>query len=394
MAELSDTELAAGEHAAQSGFAWCLTEAQEEKLRQFRAAIMAKVDEHWEGELTDKEREFLADDVDMLRFLRSRRFDLEAAIDMGWACLQWRRDFQGIGVDNITEDMIQNEIRTGKTFLFRTCKYGRPVGYVKTRLHQTSVRDLKELERFAVFQMEHGRRYLRPWKHIEKNCIVFDLDGFSLGNMDYEFTKFMIHMFQNYYPECMGVTIIINSPWLFWGCWKIISRWIDPVSAKKILFLNTSDLKEYIDEENLPKEYGGTSDWTFEYKTQEERGSEFAYERGWDESEIEKAKEHEEERRRRGLKDGGAAEDAAAASTSAGDQANGEGEKKKKKKKKKKKVDAGGEGDSTLPDASAEDGVAKKKKKKKKTKKEEGAGGEQPTDAVETSDEDDGSAAE
>jgi hypothetical protein len=31
--------------------------------------------------------------------------------------------------------------------------------------------------------MELGRHYIRPEQRIEKNCIVFDLDGFSLSNM-------------------------------------------------------------------------------------------------------------------------------------------------------------------------------------------------------------------
>ena len=47
---------------------------------------------------------------------------MDAATDMGWACLQWRRSFQDIGVDNITEDMIGNEIKTGKTFLYKVMR--------------------------------------------------------------------------------------------------------------------------------------------------------------------------------------------------------------------------------------------------------------------------------
>ena len=69
---ISDKELAGGEAAAQSGYVWCLTDEQKEALAQFRQNMRDRIDEHWNGELTAKEKEFLDSDVDMLRFLRSR----------------------------------------------------------------------------------------------------------------------------------------------------------------------------------------------------------------------------------------------------------------------------------------------------------------------------------
>lgn len=32
----------------------------------------------------------------------------------------------------------------------------------------------------------------------------------------------------------MGQTLIVNSPWLFSACWKVIKGWIDPVAASKV----------------------------------------------------------------------------------------------------------------------------------------------------------------
>ena len=49
----------------------------------------------------------------------TRRFDLPAATKMAWDTLKWRRSFQGIGVDNVTEELIANEIATGKAFLHK-----------------------------------------------------------------------------------------------------------------------------------------------------------------------------------------------------------------------------------------------------------------------------------
>merc|ERR1712137_288245 len=96
---------------------------------------------------------------------------------------------------------------------------------------------------------------------VYRSYIVFDLGGFSLRNMDYQFMKFMIHMLQNYYPDTLGVALVLNSPWLFSGCWAILKRWIDPVSQKKVQFVNLEQLQEYIHPEDIPAAFGGKSDW-------------------------------------------------------------------------------------------------------------------------------------
>ena len=64
---------------------------------------------------------------------------------------------------------------------------------------------------------------------------------------------------------------------------------------RQIQFLNTDDLKEYVDVKDLPAEYGDTTDWAFEYTPKEERGSDYVYERGWPEEDIAKALELEQE---------------------------------------------------------------------------------------------------
>jgi len=101
---------------------------------------------------------------------------------------------------------------------------------------------------------------------VQRSCVVFDLGGFSLKNMDYQFMKFMIGILQNYYPDSMGQCLILNSPWLFSGCWLILKRWIDPVSQQKIRFVSQQELLEFIEKDQIPTLYGGTSGWEYVYK--------------------------------------------------------------------------------------------------------------------------------
>merc|ERR1711971_947900 len=61
---------------------------------------------------------------------------------------------------------------------------------------------------------------------------------------------------------------IVNAPWPFRFSWNIISKFIDPVTVKKIHILGSDYLKtmkEYIDLDKIPKEYGGSGEYKINY---------------------------------------------------------------------------------------------------------------------------------
>eukprot|EP00162_Nutomonas_longa_P007895 comp18109_c0_seq1/m.31778 comp18109_c0_seq1/g.31778 ORF comp18109_c0_seq1/g.31778 comp18109_c0_seq1/m.31778 type:complete len:217 (-) comp18109_c0_seq1:6-656(-) len=103
-------------------------------------------------------------------------------------------------------------------------------------------------------------------------CLVFDMTGFGLSNMDYSFVKFLIGTFEKYYPERLGKALLVNSPWLFWGCWKIISPWLDKRTSSKVHFVDTKQLDEHIDKDNLTKFLGGNDDWEFVFDASDTEG--------------------------------------------------------------------------------------------------------------------------
>ncbi|CAF1473158.1 unnamed protein product [Rotaria sp. Silwood1] len=100
---------------------------------------------------------------------------------------------------------------------------------------------------------------------VETNTIVFDLSGFRLKNMDYQHIKFFINLIENYYPELLGQVIILNAPWIFYGCWTIISKWLDPTLRDEIRFVkNEVELAQHIDPSALPRRLNGAQP-DFEY---------------------------------------------------------------------------------------------------------------------------------
>ena len=52
-------------------------------------------------------------------------------------------------------------------------------------MHKPSEQDPKALEKFTIYVMETGRLMIQP--PVETACLIFDMTGFSLANMDYKY---------------------------------------------------------------------------------------------------------------------------------------------------------------------------------------------------------------
>lgn len=164
---------------------------------------------------------------------------------------------------------------SGKACNYGRDNHGRPICFGSARLHDTSIRDLNEVGlNYLGFRVTHSD--LWPWLQeqmfcvwsieqmqksspigVSRNCFVFDLAGFAMKNMDYQFSAFMIHMFQNYYPDTLGVAYVLNAPWLFSSCWAILKRWIDPETERKVQFVKLPVLQTHIDISQMPTSLGG-----------------------------------------------------------------------------------------------------------------------------------------
>jgi len=177
--------------------------------------------------------------------------------------LLWRAKFHDIGVDNITEDMIINELKKGKSFTRGFDKQGRPVNYILVRLHKASESSPEELQKMTVWMFEQGRKLVKP--PVETTTLVFDMRGYSMENMDYGFTRFLFEVFAFRYPESLGVALVVEAPFIFWAVWKMLSPLIDPKTVTKIHFVKAAQLLEYIHEDQLLAQYGGKDNFVYTY---------------------------------------------------------------------------------------------------------------------------------
>ena len=65
------------------------------------------------------------------------------------------------------------------------------------------------------------------------------------------------------FPETMSKMLIVNAPSYFAATWRIIKGWLDARTAAKIEVISSRSamekrLLEFIDADQLPKDYGGT----------------------------------------------------------------------------------------------------------------------------------------
>lgn len=120
-------------------------------------------------------------DALLLRFLRARKWDVNAAMVMFVSTIHWRakemhvdddimyngeeraiKDSWGKGGDKKEGDDFMAQLRMGKSFLHGTDKDGRPCCYVRVRLHKQGEQSEKSLERFTVYTIETTRMLLKP----------------------------------------------------------------------------------------------------------------------------------------------------------------------------------------------------------------------------------------
>jgi len=160
-------------------------------------------------------------------------------------------------------DLIVEECSSSKTYHMGKDKFRRPVTYVHANEHIKGQFSFESTEKFIVLNMELGRYLVES--HIEEGTVVLDMGNVTLKNLDYQHIKFMINTMQNYYPECLGLALVVNAPWTFNTIWNVIRPWLDPIVESKIHFIkNSKDLIQYIDSSNIPQRLeGNQNDFEF-----------------------------------------------------------------------------------------------------------------------------------
>mmetsp|Transcript_11742 Transcript_11742/g.19145 ORF Transcript_11742/g.19145 Transcript_11742/m.19145 type:complete len:298 (-) Transcript_11742:77-970(-) len=201
---------------------------------------------------------FKLDDQYLLRFLIARDYNVDKAADFLKKHLEWRDEMMP---SQITKEDLPNLYNQGVYRYLCKSKQGCNVVLSQSVFSQPSKYSLEEFNKYVVYICEESIR-LMDGKGSSQHIWIFDLKGWTLmkdgGMKATKMTQALIGIAQDHYPERLLKSVIVNSPWVFSGFWKIIYPFIDSKTRAKVEFGPPSLLLDYCHAKDLPECYGGS----------------------------------------------------------------------------------------------------------------------------------------
>ncbi|KAJ1950057.1 phosphatidylinositol transfer protein csr1 [Linderina pennispora] len=204
-------------------------------------------------------------DAYVLRFLRARKWDVDAALVMLLKTVEWR---VAQAIDEVAyygeAALHYHTMESGLAFACMTDRLRNPVYVVRVRVNIARNRNILAIRRFLCWQIESAQLLTRQ----SDGCvtILFDLTGFSKENIDIKLVRTLITLLTAYYPETLGILILHVNSWVFSGIWQLIQPFIDPAVKEKIVFAKgAADIAQYIDMDELIEEVGGNKPFCYKY---------------------------------------------------------------------------------------------------------------------------------
>ncbi|KAI7851022.1 CRAL-TRIO domain-containing protein [Circinella umbellata] len=205
-------------------------------------------------------------DSTLLRYLRARKWDDDAAYRMLANTLRWRLHMRVDDISKLGEtglhqelekakpglgDQFLEQMRMGKATLGGPDKSNRGICFINVQLHYKDDQPAEAIQLCSLYLMETARIFMGY--PMVNACIVFNLENFTLANWDFEFVKFLLTCLERYYPETLGLCLIHKAPWVFSTVWSVVSPMLDPVVAAKIKFSkNLEEFQQHIDVGSTP----------------------------------------------------------------------------------------------------------------------------------------------
>lgn len=276
-----------------------LTDEQQGKLEEFKKLCAEKGYYKAAGE-DGGNGKASHDDATVLRFLRARKFDVNAAWGQFKDTEDWRRDnaieklYENIDIDSYESARRMYPQWTGRrdrrgipvyVFEIRHLNTKNMAAYNETmttsnlpaEAQKSSTVPERLLRLFALY--ENLLRFVmpvcsklprpNPETPIVASTNIVDVSGVGLK----QFWNLKGHMQDAsvlataHYPETLDRIFIIGAPSFFPTVWSWIKRWFDPGTTSKIFILSSAEVKptltSFMDPSSIPRQYGGDLDWTW-----------------------------------------------------------------------------------------------------------------------------------
>ncbi|XP_011561304.3 SEC14-like protein 2 [Plutella xylostella] len=216
------------------------------------------------------------DDHFLLRWLRARRWDPDAAEKMLRDSMAWREKWE---LDSGLQQwqppkVLETYFPSGSSGYDRE---GSPVIVVPFvgldvwgLLHSVSRTDvIRMVLRTLEEHLANGRKQAETrGPNALKMTVLFDMEGFNMRQYAWrpaaEMVVTLLQIYEANYPEILKICYIVNAPKVFSLAFSIIKKFMHEYTISKIK-IYSSDQKKWrpevfktIDKDQLPQHYGGT----------------------------------------------------------------------------------------------------------------------------------------
>lgn len=245
----------------------------EDQQRAYAALEQALIDAKLISE-TDAPDAPAHQQTQLLRFLRARNFDVNAAREMYVNAEKWKDSME---LEKLCSDFSFNErddvAKHGwRMYFHKTDRLGRPI-FIQdlSNLDPDKVFAITSPERiiqnFAV-TLEHAVRYrylactASQGHLVDDNFMVLNVAGLGLStfwSMKSQLQK-LLNILDDNFPELSGRVQIINAPYLFTTVWSYVKNWLPAQTAAKIDICGTDYMpviSNFVDLEAWPEHLGG-----------------------------------------------------------------------------------------------------------------------------------------
>ncbi|RGP72469.1 cral trio domain [Fusarium sporotrichioides] len=218
-----------------------------------------------------------------MRFLQGRGFDPQGALNQYEEAMAIRKDTEAIkAYDNISVDEFEEARQMYPTWSGRRDKRGLPIctfdvgqltaeSMAKYNASQTAT----EKSQHTMVYHDYMTRFVLPLCASMPDCkaqspsvvsSVFVVNAGSFGLRQAwslkGYAQGVSQLLAVCFPEMVDRCYVMNAPAYFGKIWGILSKFIDPRTAAKLIIVSSSEdslstLTPYIDVENIPTEYGG-----------------------------------------------------------------------------------------------------------------------------------------
>jgi hypothetical protein len=202
-------------------------------------------------ELDADDEDFL-NDATYLRFARARDGNFENALLMLMNCCKWRKERKPHRI--LLED-VQDILGLGTCFCCGTCRRDRPILVMTPGAANPFPAEHRV--KLMLFILEETYRL-----GYEQLTWMFDFSKMGERVKDGESEKTrkeLMNILQNFYPERLGVLLMLNTPWYMRLVATVVWPFLDKRTKAKIqMSVKPEHLVLYVDPSQLLTQFGGT----------------------------------------------------------------------------------------------------------------------------------------